>query len=57
MKLKVTYLNKITTIWFHVALLNLAIEKGNTEIAKILLANEKLNINIVNILLCILYEI
>ena len=37
-------------IWFHKSALYLAVEKENIEIVKLLLTNDKLDINILNIL-------
>ena len=48
MKFKIIKLNEIK-IWFYKTALFAAIEEENIEIVKLLLANNKLDINIINI--------
>ena len=48
MEFKINYLNRIS-FYFYQTALYLAVEKENIEIIKLLLSNNKLNINILNI--------
>lgn len=50
------YLNEIYFL-FHQTALYGAIEENNIEIVKLLLSNEKLNINILNVLYCFINKI
>ena len=53
---KIIYFNKIT-IQFYKTVLYTAVEKENIEIIKLLLANDKINVNTLNILIFIFNEI
>ena len=49
MKFKIIYFNEILSLFYKTALFT-AVEKGNVEIIKLLLANDKIDVNILNII-------
>ena len=49
MKFKIIYFNEILSLFYKTVLFT-AVEKGNVEIIKLLLANDKIDVNILNII-------
>lgn len=55
MEFKIIYLNKIIILcFFDETALYLACLKENVEIVKLLLANDQIDVNVLNILFCLL---